>query len=66
MIARLSERAPSTNGPALYGAWVTPRNGAPVYSTVRSSLGLPHVRLEVQRRAIVRYPHGFTFSVRSA
>ena len=59
-------RAPSTRSPqpSLYGVWITDRCGMPHYHTVRSSLGAPHVRLEVQRRAIVKYGAGFTFSVR--
>ena len=59
-------RALSTGSsqPALYGVWITDRRGVPHYHTVRSSLGAPHVRLEVQRRAIAKYGAGFTFSVR--
>lgn len=48
----------------LYGASVTPRNGVAVYTTVRSTLGLGRVRLEVQRKAIDKFGSGFTFSVR--
>ena len=59
-------RTPGTRSlqPSLYGVWITDRNGVPHYSTVRSSLGAPHVRLEVQRRAMRKYGAGFTFSVR--
>ena len=50
--------------PSLYGVWITDRSGVPHYSTVRSSFGAAHVRLEVQRRAIRRFGSGFSFSVR--
>ena len=59
-------RALSTGSsqPSLYGVWITDRSGVPHYSTVRSTLGAPHVRLEVQWRAMRKYGAGFSFSVR--
>ena len=60
----VTDRRAVAPGPVLYGAWITDRNGMPHYSTVRSTMGAPHVRLEVQRRAIAKYGPGFTFSVR--
>jgi malate synthase len=56
---RLADRTPG-----LYSAWVTPNGGAPRHESIRSTLPISAIRLEVAAVARTKFPQGFTFSVR--